>query len=148
VMQNLARRRRTKKSPRAALGTAVLAVYFAVSCSLSPIEDLPSATDGFNVDGPLDLDGIADGSGGSSAASGGAPQCSSDPPTYQCRGVELWEVRTPSNCAGGQQLVEVCAEGCLAAQAGLAMCALGFGGFGGYGGSTAGAASSQDDGVP
>lgn len=124
---------------RLKLGLSLASIWLAVSCGLSPVEDLPSAVDGLNVDGldgPFDL---GNGSGGSaSAGTGGAPNC--DVPTgFQCRGSELWLVTVGFTCPADENLVEACTVACITPPGGLPMCAPeGAGGLGGYGGAGAG----------
>lgn len=97
---------------RSGFGATVTSLALAISCGLSPVDDLPSATDGFNVDGITDgSDGPAPGAGGASAGSGGAP-CTDQPLVYECRGDELWSTSAVPQCAFNQTRLEVCTAGC------------------------------------
>lgn len=123
---------------RASLAASSTCVWLAVSCVLSPVEDLPSANDGLDVDGidgPFDLGG---GTGGSSSASGGAPGCNGvafEAVFTECRGDTLWHNWTDPDCTNQAAIAEECEHGCVAQGGSLSACA--FGGAGGMGGAGA-----------
>lgn len=97
---------------RSGFGATLTSLALAISCGLSPVDDLPSAVDGFNVDGVTDgSDGPVTGAGGAASGSGGAP-CTGQPVIYECRGDELWSRSTVPQCAFNQTLLEVCSAGC------------------------------------
>jgi hypothetical protein len=113
---------------------SLLAVSVALSCGLSPVDDLPSAVDGLTVDGSSDgpsLD-LVSGAGGASSASGGSPGCVSTIQT-ECRGSELWAAGVTSTCLY-QAMMLACEAGCQDdPDDGGASC-VGWGGAGGVGG--------------
>lgn len=120
-------------SRRSGVAAAMTTLALAVSCGLSPVPVLPSATDG--EDGSLDLDGPAHGTGGASAGSGGAPPCTLTA-SYECRGHELWSVGRAAGCTLGQTLLEACSHGCVTLPDDMATCA-----DGGAAGADAGGAA-------
>jgi hypothetical protein len=141
----LARFRRRPSSNAA----SVLAVGLALSCGLSPVDDLPSAVDGLTVDGDTDSPGldIGAGAGGASSASGGAPGFCTPTLHTECRGTEVWQTGTTATCLYVAQPVETCDVSCVVEPNGTAHCT-GWGGGGGGGGGGVAGATSMDDGVP
>lgn len=121
-------------------GTAasLLAVSLALSCGLSPVDDLPSAVDGLTVDGDSSdgsgLD-ISTGAGGSSSASGGGPGTCLSTVKNECRGSDIWAVGVTSSCIYRADMLDIwCEAGCTDdPNDGGAHC-VGWGGAGGVGG--------------